>query len=78
MWYFTFDQSLPHSYGLEVQKQKQLESNGDPLSGGYRSLEVFNNGFERLNVSTDIIPICPILQDGAAVHHVRALSPSGH
>ena len=31
MWYFTFDQSLPHSYGLEVQKHKQLESNGDPL-----------------------------------------------
>ena len=33
MWYFTFDQSLPHSYGLEVQKHKLLESNGDPLDG---------------------------------------------
>ena len=31
MWYFTFDQRLPHSYGLEVQKHKRLESNGDPL-----------------------------------------------
>ena len=31
MWYFTFDQSLPHSYGLEVQKHKWLESNWDPL-----------------------------------------------